>query len=177
MYKWRTEAGRQLCQCGCGKMTKTPGSKWYHGHGKINLSERFWKKVDKGREGECWMWKAATFKESGYGQIDVEGKKRRANRVAWELTNGPIPEGMLVRHTCDNPGCVNPRHLLLGTPADNVKDMVSRGRMVSKLTSDDAVVIRAKYRQGLTYKDLAKEFGVHAGTIGKVVREESWVDA
>lgn len=75
----------------------------------------------------CWEYQAAR-SPRGYGTIGVMGKTRRAHRVAWELANGPIPEGLLVCHHCDNPPCCNPAHLFLGTDKDNVADMRAKGR-------------------------------------------------
>ena len=90
------------------------------------IDDRFWEKVRKTRG--CWYWTAST-DPLGYGFFHVSGRKKvRAHRVAWELTNGPIPQGMLVCHTCDHPSCVRPDHLFLGTNDDNLKDMARKGR-------------------------------------------------
>lgn len=93
-----------------------------------SLAERFWSKVDTsaGLFG-CWPW-AAGRNDKGYGMFRVEGRDRRAHRIAWTLTNGPIPDGLLVLHECDNPPCVNPAHLHLGTDADNARERDERGR-------------------------------------------------
>lgn len=92
---------------------------------KQHLPTRFWIKVEK-TEG-CWLWTGATIRD-GYGTITIDGRSVKAHRIAWELTYGPIPEGMLVCHRCDNPSCVRPDHLFLGTHADNVHDCIQKGR-------------------------------------------------
>ena len=87
--------------------------------------ERFWNKVDK--TDDCWNWTASK-NIQGYGYFRFDGKMRKAHRMAWLLVNGEIPDGMCVCHTCDNPGCVNPIHLWLGTNQDNMDDMNNKGR-------------------------------------------------
>lgn len=92
-------------------------------------SDRFWSKVDRTGTG-CWLW-LASLTGAGYGQFWLNGRREGAHRVAWELTYGPIPDGLLVCHDCpdgDNPRCVNPAHLFLGTTKDNADDMVAKGR-------------------------------------------------
>ena len=91
-------------------------------------AERFWAKVD--RSGECWLWTGPQVGR-GYGKTSFNGKTQRAHRVSWELTYGPIPAGVFVCHKCDNPLCVRPEHLFLGTPLDNVRDMCAKKRQVS----------------------------------------------
>lgn len=93
---------------------------------------RFWTKVDRGNKDECWEWKAAR-NWLGYGTFWVNDLKycAGAHRVSWEIENGPIPEGMWVCHRCDNPGCVNPAHLFLGTALDDMRDKANKGRSSS----------------------------------------------
>lgn len=88
-------------------------------------TERFWAHVAQS-EG-CWEWQASVFR-TGYGQFRDGGRSMRAHRVAWELVNGPIPEGLHVCHRCDNRKCVRPDHLFLGTRSDNMQDMSAKGR-------------------------------------------------
>lgn len=88
--------------------------------------DRFWPKVEKG-DG-CWEWQAHRNPE-GYGVIGIDRVPVGAHRVAWELTYGPIPEGIYVCHHCDNPPCVRPDHLFLGTNSDNIIDAMSKHRI------------------------------------------------
>lgn len=93
---------------------------------KVSLETRFWRKVEK--TDFCWLWKGSRRAKS-YGLISVNGKPTGAHRVAYELLVGPIPKGRVVRHyVCDNPCCVNPAHLKVGTIADNIQDKVDKGR-------------------------------------------------
>lgn len=91
---------------------------------------KFWARVDKtpglGPEGTCWQWTKGP--KNGYGQVWWGGRLQLVHRVCWELSYGPIPEGMLVCHRCDNPPCVRPSHLFLGTHGDNARDAWAKGR-------------------------------------------------
>ncbi len=94
----------------------------------VPLAERFWSKVRK--TNSCWLWLGAT--DGRYGQIWVNGRNERAHRISWEMLNGVIPEGLDACHTCDNPRCVNPSHIFLGTAHDNAVDAESKGRLNHK---------------------------------------------
>jgi len=89
--------------------------------------ERFMQKVNKLSDDKCWEWLAAK-NSRGYGKFSYDGQMRIAPRVSWILLNGPIPAGMSICHKCDNPGCVNPNHLFLGTQYENVQDCIDKGR-------------------------------------------------
>lgn len=95
----------------------------------IPLEERFWEKVDKTSSNNgCWLWNG---KPDEYGKVWIYGKGLvKTHRVSYEMHKGPIPEGLLVRHTCDIKGCVNPEHLLVGTKKDNAHDAIERGQFV-----------------------------------------------
>ena len=108
--KWRCEVG--------------PGKPDF---GKFPPKVRFWAQLQKGGEDDCWQWTGTT-NDDGYGKIGVNGKKVGAHRYSYELHNGPIPEGMHVLHSCDNPGCANPKHLSIGTHKQNMEQRDARGR-------------------------------------------------
>jgi hypothetical protein len=101
------------------------------------LEERFWPKVNKTAPNGCWEWTACT-NELGYGWIAAgtrQGRHLKAHRVSYALAFGEVPEGMSVLHRCDNPLCVKPSHLFLGTQADNMADMIRKGRKVTHAAS------------------------------------------
>lgn len=147
------------------------------------LAERFWEKVDK--TGDCWNW-TATLDGSGYGMIGsggAKGKNRKAHRVSWEFRNGPIPANLCVMHRCDNPRCVNPDHLMLGTVAENNADRDRKGRAArtdgefspsAKLTTTMALSILRRVRAGENAAQLAAEFGVSKGTIYAIKSGQNW---
>ncbi len=118
---------------------------------------------------DCWEWQGprSVVERGGYGVM----KGRKAHRVSWELHHGPIPEGMHVCHHCDNPPCVNPDHLFLGTDKDNAEDKVSKGRQRNRIVvSDEAVAeIRRLRAAGERQKDLAEKFGISRAYVSRLV--------
>lgn len=180
------EISTHFCECGCGQFTyiATKNCKRYgwikgqpfhflHGHSRPRPTvERFWSKVDKSVD--CWLWTCHRTLD-GYGTINIDGKMILAHRYSYELHNGPIPEDMCVCHKCDNPACVNPAHLFLGTHADNMQDKTAKGRNDSKLTEAQVREIRRRYAQeGTTQEELAAEYGIDRANVGYIVRRDTW---
>lgn len=148
------------------------------------LGARFWKRVRRPAEG-CWAWTGALDRR-GYGVVKVEGSARQAHRVAYELAVGPITRGLHVLHRCDNPQCVRPDHLHLGTHQDNMQEREERKRgkpaslpgasnPQARLTKQQAQEIRSKAtRPGVTPSALAREYGVSVQTVTRVLRWETY---
>lgn len=168
---------------------------------------KFWIKVDKNGpmpnpnnypeiKTNCWNWIGGKFR-GGYGRVHVSRRTNLAHRVAWELVFGEIPKDLLCLHKCDNPSCVNPNHLFLGTQQDNINDMKKKGRDPigirhgaslhpekmkrgeahhnSKLTSENVVEIRKIMSQNhKSTLECASKFRVHRKTIQRIVRREIW---
>jgi len=152
---------------------------------KKSLEERFWEKVNVRDDDECWEW-LATKNQDGYGTFSLFKKDRKSHRVSWTLHYGDIPEGLCVCHHCDNPSCVNPNHLFLGTHRDNINDREKKGRNklplckgedhgISKLKCDDVKKIRKLYKTGdYSQSELGKLFGVSQTNISQIVRRLIW---
>ena len=152
------------------------------------LIERFWSKVDKtsglGPNGDCWIWTGYIQKKrkKNYGTFTIStGKARlhRAHRVSWQIIYGPIPQGMVVMHTCDHPPCVRPEHLKAVTQLENMRDMTLKGRRkgvklkqrLPKMTRDQVAEIRTSTE---TNAFLAKKFGVGVGTVRDARKGRTW---
>jgi hypothetical protein len=146
---------------------------------------RFWSRIDRSQlsPGGCWPWSRGHTTD-GYGRIWFAGRDAQAHRVAWELANGPIQPGLVVRHkACDNRLCSDVAHMLLGSIADNIQDMVEKKRHAhgarvggAKLTPVQIDDIRCRFRSGATRYLLAHSFGVTHRTICYIVRGERWKD-
>mgnify|MGYP002654780646 CR=1 FL=1 len=142
------------------------------------MEKRFLSKIHKTET--CWNWTACR-NVDGYGRFGIDKKLYNAHRVAYELWKEPIPANMIVRHMCDNPACVNPAHLELGTHQDNVQDKVERGRQQrgikhhkSKLTDDDVREIKILRGFGFTYKELSSMYGIGPSPICLIVKGVRW---
>lgn len=145
------------------------------------LEEAFWSKVRKQPARGCWIWRGYRML-GGYGKLSYGGHALRAHRVAYQIYVGPIPLGLNVCHRCDNPPCVNPAHLFLGTHSDNVRDRHEKRRDArgekhgcAKITKADAVAIRrARKKKTASVRQLAVEYGVSRATIYEIVNGKIW---
>ena len=203
----------KLCECGCGQ--PAPIAKWNNErrghvkgqpirfipghHNRVSrppLTVRFWNNVQRGSPDECWEWQGR-LTTWGYGRIGSGGERTHAHRISYKLHNGPIPDGMFVCHSCDNPRCVNPAHLFLGTPGDNMRDMKTKGRghfpgapgernRFARLTNEQVLEIRqlreqgfaltnkTDGEQGLTQQAIADRCGVGQTTVSDIVCRRKW---
>lgn len=149
---------------------------------KRSTTESFWKRLTKTDSG-CWEFSGCKSSD-GYGRLIFQGRKLSAHRLAYELTEGAIPDGMAICHKCDNPPCCNPDHLFLGTQADNVADRVAKGREGyrkgekngrAKLTDALVIDIRQKLSAGTRTKaDIGREYCVSEVLIGMIARRKVW---
>lgn len=150
--------------------------------GKRRVSvEEFWAKVDASAGPDaCWPWTGGV-NSGGYGN---SGRRQMSHREAYRMAVGPIGPGVVIRHTCDNPPCCNPAHLLAGTQGDNIRDAITRGRFryrdtrgerngMAKVTVADIAAIRAQW-PGRRQVDLAAEYGLNQSTISAIVRGRLW---
>ena len=143
--------------------------------------QRFWSKIDKRSPAECWPWKAGTFR-TGYGQFKTgrRSNSRLATRVMMELCGYDV-SGRFVCHRCDNPLCVNPGHLFLGTTQDNTRDRQSKGRQArgerqgsSVMTMERVLELRKCRERGDTFDALAAAFGISKSQVANIVRGRHW---
>lgn len=153
------------------------------------LGERVFSRVEKLESG-CWRYTG--YKDDrGYGMLGSYNRTIFAHRAAWMCANrADIPAGMHICHSCDNTWCVNPDHLWLGTPSDNIQDAVNKGRLIppgpetrkTKLTKEQVIEIRGRHvryakpwdKTGCSTSELAREFGVSCGTVAEIAAGRSW---
>lgn len=134
----------------------------------------------------CWLWENFT-DALGYGRTEMAGvPEHRAHRIAWHLTHGPVPRGLRVLHKCDVRCCVNPDHLFIGTQADNVADMVRKGRNrnntprgsanhYARLDEDSVWAIRQMLAHKLfTQAEIARDYGVSPMTLSRIANNQTW---
>jgi predicted DNA-binding protein (UPF0251 family) len=158
--------------------------------------ELFWSRIPSREPDTCWLWTGYR-NAGGYGRLRHQGRLWLAHRVAWTLTQGPIPDGLDVLHQCDVPACCNPAHLWVGTDADNSADRERKGRChritgpahhfygkpelkqgvlnaAAKLTENNIREIRACYLVMANQEELAREYGVSQTTISRIVLRQTW---
>jgi hypothetical protein len=165
-------------------MAGTPGT----------LEKRFWAKVEKLGPDDCWPW-LANKNNKGYGMIRQGGTlpKIPASRASYLINNGPIPFGLEVMHVCDNPGCVNPKHLIVGTHLQNMLDKMAKGRhryglnpnpklpifrgeehYSTKFTDEQVRSFRKRMADGMPCRALAREVGCHPSTMRRIRDKITW---
>lgn len=146
---------------------------------RMPIKERFLSKVDTRGDEECWIWKSSVNK-NGYGKFGVT----TAHRMSYILFVGNIPDGMLVCHTCDNPPCVNPKHLFLGNNLDNIRDCVNKGRQHKqggedshnhKLTWNIVLDMRTMHNNGVLKKDIAEKYNISRSHVSRITLGKSWI--
>lgn len=144
--------------------------------------QRFLSKVDSSPGSDaCWPWKGTINKATGYGQFSRGPKNagyERAHRLAYRVAFGELPQGLCVCHRCDNPSCVNPNHLFLGTTADNVADKVRKGRSLrgadnpgSRLSPETVLAVRAAVG---TYAEIGRQFGITRQQASNIKNKRQW---
>lgn len=163
---------------------------------KLSAAQRFWMKVEQVSPEECWPWNGSKNKK-GYGEFFLDGKVQKSHRVAWRHQYGPVPAGLFVLHHCDNPSCVNPKHLFLGTASDNMQDALRKGRLRplitsgqshfksghsprgedaggAKLTELQAVELLNLRKAGVGTLELSRRFGINRSTVQRIINGEYW---
>lgn len=140
------------------------------------LESRFLSKVRINNT--CWEWIGAKLR-GGYGNINIDGHTFQAHRVSYFIYNGEIPDGMIVCHSCDNPSCVNPKHLFLGTHKINTQDKISKGRCpigesISKLKECEVLEIRRYAALHIPRRLIAKMFGIGPTNVTNIVNRKIW---
>lgn len=148
--------------------------------------KRFWDKVEK--TDTCWNWTAAK-SAFGHGRFRMGRKLVSPHRLVYEWEHGEIPEGYDICHHCDNPSCVNPQHLFLGTRSDNMKDAMKKNRLPqmvkilerkgsetnnAKLTEKEVLLMRALEKKGMKTKELSKRFGITRRNVRDIIYRRTW---
>lgn len=200
----------KLCECGCGQpapIAKRTNRQWGHvkgqpvrfivgHHNKMRqlrpLAERFWEKVDRRDKEECWEWTGGT-DSHGYGTLQIGTHDKpfpgKAHRISYELHYGSIPDGMLVCHKCDNPPCVNPNHLFVGSYSDNIEDCYAKNRRdappghgkigedhpSSHFSNEQVLRWREDFpKSGMTMTSFAELHGIPRNTMVSILKRQNY---
>lgn len=144
------------------------------------VAARFHQNYKVGDKNKCWEWLGLRFNQSGYGRFSIKGTSIPAHRAMMLLLHGDISADIQVCHTCDNPPCVNPNHLWLGSPLENTRDKISKGRdrylcgghnHISKLTEE---IVRDIRKSTVSHRELARQLGVDEGAIRQARSGKTW---
>lgn len=187
VQEWiKQEQGKHRCHCGCGLPITIQAfqhsygiPKFRKGHcnnakGKYqNTLEDFWGKVSKNIETSCWEW-TGKLNNQGYGTFQFRGKRRLVHRISYRIKYGKFPKDLFVCHRCDNPKCVNPDHLFLGTAKDNMNDAAVKGRAARKYTADVVMKAVKLVRSGLNRKETAKIVGMSHALVVQIMNGWVW---
>lgn len=146
----------------------------------MNFLEQHAKRIYHYHGSDCWFWIGA-MTSVGYGEVTFRGRRTLAHRAMYEVFNGPIPDGLMILHSCDRPCCINPNHLRAGTQVHNMKDMKDRNRQsrgshrpLSKLTENDVRNIKAMIAQGTPQSQIAEAFGISQPKISRINTGKAW---
>ena len=179
------------CACGCGQQTsirKGRRNTFVRGHNASTIDPvaSFWSQVPGTQSPDhCWEWSGSRTL-GGYGTLSFRRRRVYAHRLSVTLAGIDVPEGMVVMHSCDNPPCVNPAHLRVGTQEDNVRDKVEKGRHyagvrpmgsehhAAKLAEEDVREMRRNHRPGDSRRALAAKYGVSSSAIDAVLDGRKW---
>lgn len=145
---------------------------------RLDTRSRFYAHVRVVPGPGCWEWTGGR-QADGYGAFSMGGRAARrmvgAHRISWELANGTIPEGMSVMHRCDNPPCVRPSHLELGSRADNMRDMARKERSrTTRLTAPQVNEIRVAVAKGERHIDIVTRYGISKANVSMIVTRQTW---
>ncbi|GAB6170593.1 HNH endonuclease [Paradesulfitobacterium aromaticivorans] len=182
---YRQYEDRICVNCGKAFIARKDQKQKFCSHGCYSMSlikpveERFMSNVQK--TDSCWIWTGHKA-NGGYGIFHANHKSYIAHRFYYALHHGPIPEHIKACHKCDNPACVNPDHIFLGTQSENLRDAVMKGRRnmlgednpFSKLTEDNVLSLRRLYANGITKAELARRFQLSKTHVGRIISREVW---
>jgi hypothetical protein len=166
---------QRVCPC-CGAFTSVRQPR--------PIKERFMEHVDK-TDG-CWNWNGAMISKGTYGSFSYRTKRMLAHRASWLIHVGGINDGLFVLHTCDNPRCVNPEHLFLGTQKENMRDAVKKGRLAGLHTGDKNLtskinqniandIRRSRVEMKATYKELSQMFSICPTQVANIIKNRCWL--
>ena len=143
----------------------------------MEFEKRFKNKIKVSDDNDCWIWLGAKSKK-GYGRFKINGKLYSPHRIILELEGIKIPNNLFVCHKCDNPSCVNSKHLFIGSRSDNMKDCFKKGRLVNnakrKLNLNQIKEIRKLIKEGLTEREIAKRFSISYQTVNAIKHKKIW---